>query len=107
MDDDRHAFIWVCAGRQFGHACIGGTRVPALQMAELWWNDGAASASALCDAYDITIGQLLEACWFAARYGGRRWRARWQAWADSPAFEQLWHADYAADLLPPQKRRTE
>lgn len=93
-------FIWIDPGRYSGQPCIGGHRLPAEQMAGYVWE--GETVEAVARQWDITVPQVLVACWFMGIYGSRTWKKRWGAWAGK-AYGFLWDRD-TQDQCPPPPR---
>lgn len=93
-------FVSVQPGMKFGEPCINGHRLPTQLIAETVMFNGGEEAM---DWYDITRDEVMVACWFEARYGGRKIRKLWQAWLDEHE-GTLWHSTserWAAVPFPP------
>lgn len=85
--------VWTNPGFSFGEPCTANRRIPVETIA------GAVRAGDSVDAvaaeFDLTRGDVLVACWYAARHIPR-WRRRpeWRAWVESREVEfALWHVD--------------
>jgi len=71
-------------GMRFGQPHVGGISVGMLA-GQVWAGSGVDTIAA---DYGLERGQVLVACWYAARYGTglgpadtRRWKQRWAGWA--------------------------
>lgn len=73
-----------------GRPVIAGTRVPAAMVAQTALNQGLAAAAAL---HDLTVPQVLAACWFQGRHRGwpqlRSWATRYEALMASDRWGQV------------------
>lgn len=103
-----------------GEPCIMGRRIPVYMVADMVWHWGVDEAIKM---WDLTRGEVLVACWYAAvvnvttlyARGGlaRRkrpepWRGRWIDWAEQVSGD-LWRAstvDYDTLPDPPGKGGT-
>ncbi len=61
-----------------GPPTIEGHRLGAESMAAWVWKFGIASGMS---DYELSREELLVACWWAGRFGPRKWRKRWEQWA--------------------------
>jgi uncharacterized protein (DUF433 family) len=106
--------VWIDPGRHGGDPCCGGTRVPVNLVVATVWRDGVDTA---IDCWDLTRGQVLNACWYAAvinmvdiykhrgtgyRSRGGPWRGRWGDWAEQ-VHGRLWSSDVADVPDPPRQ----
>lgn len=98
---DPNDYVWIAPCRKGGQPCVGGTRLPALLVAEYVWDD--TSVEHVAREYSITRVQALVACWYVATYGSRSWRKRWGAWAKR-AHPFLWDRAQHADCPPPPQK---
>ena len=96
--------VWIDPGRMSGAACVGGTRCSVDAIADSVWIEGVAD---VMHGWDLTRGQVLNACWYAACYplgpskpNGGRWRKRWGAWAEQ-THGLLWNHKYDEAPDPP------
>lgn len=94
------AYVWVDPGRMGGQPCINGTRLTVELVAGYYWHHGLDS---LLDAYPLTREQVLVGCWYASRYGRKRWRHRYGDWARNNDMS-LWRHDYDDVVDPPRRR---
>lgn len=66
---------------------LEGHRLGAAFVADLAWHLGIDD---LMDDYELRREEVLVCCWWAGRWGTRKWRGVYGAWAMS-AHEHLWH----------------
>lgn len=96
------AYVWLDPGRQFGQACVGGTRLQTECVVNRWWYTDETMAE-ICADYQITPGQVLTAIWYEATYGRRTWGKRqgeWKRHVDDGRW--LWHGQYGECTEPPR-----
>ncbi len=95
--------LWIAPNVQWGEPCVGGTRVPAVQMARCWWY-GTWTETDLLDDYRITRNSLVLCCWWAALHCRERWLtgSGWKEWARQWE-TTLWEGRWSGVVLPPQK----
>lgn len=98
-------YVWISPGRKGGQPCIGGTRLPAEQFAQIWWSSGYTLEEMLAAWPTLTREGLIVACWFCVDRWPRTWRKRWGEWARSVE-AALWHGDYEQAALPPQEGKS-
>lgn len=72
-------YVWIDPGRKGGQPCVGGRRLPVKLLAGSVWAGYPVEEAA--QQYDVTVPQVLVACWYVAVYGSRAWRKRWGSWA--------------------------
>lgn len=83
-----------------GTPTIEGHRLAAEHMAGRMFELGE---SAVIDDYDLTPEELLAACWWAAKWGPRKYKKAWKEWGDI-AGHHLW---YQCINVPYPPTRTE
>lgn len=102
--------VWVHPAIRSGEPCVGGTRVPVDMVVRLVWENDVEVAM---DTWELTRGQVLNACWYAAvvnvtrvhkrggEYSTKRgpWRKRWGAWAKQ-VHGDLWKSTVNDDVIP-------
>lgn len=110
--------VWIDPGRLSGTPCVGGTHVPVYMVVGMVWASGVDEAM---DCWDLTRGQVLNACWYAAAVnvvhiwrrrpphglalGRSPWRRRWLAWAEQVKGD-LWASEYGRAADPPSRDET-
>jgi uncharacterized protein (DUF433 family) len=70
---------------QSGQPCLSGTRLPALQMASNYLDDGLV----VLEWYDLDVEGLALCCYYAAQHGPRRFRV-WREWARRYPLTDRW-----------------
>ena len=96
------AYIRVDPSIQGGEPCIGGTRLPALQMARVWWHSGYTTWEQVQHEYPtLTREGLIVACWFVVQ-GSVGWKRVWGQW-ERRVEGALAEGRYDDVPLPPQK----
>lgn len=111
MSHDRLT-IWASPVRKFGEPCISGTRLPAIMIAERYWELGEHLEDEILSAYEITRADVILCCWWLAENGNRRQRQRWrewnrEVWRNTREHHGWWSDDFADVPLPPTKRQVE
>jgi uncharacterized protein (DUF433 family) len=72
--------ISIDPGIQFGQPCIAGTRIPTEALAgRVFAGDSVAT---VMYGYDLDRHQVPLACWYEGTMGRKRYRKRWEKWAD-------------------------
>lgn len=88
--DDRPTVAWrpdQCSGQP----TIAGTGISVEAVGgSVWAGEGLDRAGA---DYDLTVPQVLVACWWLGTHGTRAWRRRWGGWAERVSAE-LWLGQY-------------
>lgn len=99
-------FVAIDPGMKGGRPTIGGTGLLVEMIAEQVWG-GWPEADFYQGWEYLKRGDILVAAWYQARNGGRTWKKRWGAWAES-AYPLLHRArtaeDYALIDWPPSMR---
>lgn len=93
-----HAAVWICPGRLSGQPAIAGHRLSCELIGDY---AQAMPVAEICRMYSLTRGDVLVACWYCARFTGRRYRKLWVGWTEQYA-DPFWHGDYAAIPDPPR-----
>jgi uncharacterized protein (DUF433 family) len=95
-------YIHISPGMRGGEPVIGGTRLPAEQIAWMWWG-GLSTQTDIQRSYpSVTRAHLIVACWYVTRFKPRTWRKRWGEWAHE-WFGAMWHGAWEEVPLPPQE----
>lgn len=94
------AFVAVMPGRLGGKPTVGHSRLSTAMVADYYWNVGYDEVQSM---YELTLGEVVVAVWFEARYGSRTHRKRWAEWlAENEA--QLWSPSHHGNpQAPPTK----
>ena len=78
-----------------GTPTIGGHRIAAEQMAAYLYEYGIEEAN----DWDLTHEELITACWWAAKWGPRRYKLAWKEWGEM-ANLHLWYGCINVPLPP-------
>jgi uncharacterized protein (DUF433 family) len=97
---------------KFGQPCIHGHRITAEQIADMYWHMGEDMQGEILDAYDMTRAEVIACCYWAAQYGTRQRRTRWQAWLtaawDNTREGHGWWSEQFEDVpLPPTRKQSQ
>lgn len=82
-----------------GEPCLNGTRLPLWCITGMVWAGEPVDVTA--EDYDVTVPDVLVACWWMGTHGSKKWRKRWGAWAEA-VHGELWHSRH--DVPPPPCR---
>jgi plasmid maintenance system antidote protein VapI len=91
--------IWLDPGRCGGDPCIYNTRIPVDTITGYLVHQGM---EAVLEAWNVTREHVLVAVWFAARYGSRKERRLWKAWAAAHQ-GAMWASEYDKIPDPPRE----
>lgn len=108
--------IRVSPKMKFGEPCIAGHRLPAGFIADHYWYLGESLQAEILDAYELTRGEVVVACWFVAAHGTWAQRKRWKPWLDAVwantgqdqetnEFHGWWSHQFEDVPLPPTKKQ--
>jgi len=92
-------FVSIAPTMQFGDPVINGTRLKVELIGERYWDLGEHIESEILEPYELTRGDVVLCCWYMARYGSRKWRKRWESWANQ--INAGWWSDLSTLPLPP------
>lgn len=81
-----------------GHPTLQGHRLGAEMIADLAWSQGIAETM---KDYRLSRAEVLVCCWWAGRWGPRRFKAAWKEWATEAGWH-LWYSCVRVDD-PPRK----
>lgn len=79
-----------------GSPTIGSHRLAAEQIASLFYSYGWGEVGV---AYGLTHEEVVVACWWAARWGPRRFKRVWKEWGVE-AGDHLWYGCVTVPLPP-------
>jgi uncharacterized protein (DUF433 family) len=96
--DDGTPVVVVHPGRVGGCATVGSSRLPCEILAGMI--AAGDDVDSIANAYGIRPEFVILACWYMARYGGRRWKREWKGWLGQ-VDGKLWHSDYYDVPAPP------
>lgn len=103
-------YVEIDPARLFGKPCIGGTRIPTRDVADLVWY--GTDFEEVLKRYGGVTGPLdrrsaLVALWYEAVHGSPRERRKaWREW-QKKAGEMLWHANGELPDPPPSRAESQ
>ena len=96
-------FVSIRPSMMGGQIVVGQQRIEAELAAKVWWA-GDYSLKDIEENWPVLKrNTIIVACWAMARYGPRKWRTRWKAWADEHEYA-MWRTNYGKVPMPPQEK---